>query len=166
MARTIRTKMLDSRRFMARGGGWVLAQFPLLLLMIVVPQWTGLAGWRSSVPLQWIGLLLLAAGMLLALLAVGALGRGLTPFPQPPVRTQLRVLGAYAVVRHPIYTGIVLAGIGWSLMWASALGVALALVLGVFFDRKATREEAWLRRKFKSYRGYQRRVKKLIPWIY
>ncbi len=158
--------ILDKRVFFARGGAWVLAQIPLLVLMIFVPQWTGMAGWRSSAVLQWTGLLLTAAGMLLAALAVGALGRGLTPFPRPPVRARLRVHGAYAVVRHPIYTGMVLAGIGWSLLWGSMAGMALALVLGVFFDRKAAHEEAWLRRKFKSYRGYQRRVKKLIPWVY
>lgn len=158
--------IFNSRVFFAHGGSWVLAQFPLLVLMVFVPEWTAIAGWRSSVPLQWTGLLLTAAGLFLAALAVGALGRGLTPFPHPPARARLRQRGAYAVVRHPIYTGMVLAGIGWSLLWASAVGIALALALGVFFDRKASLEEAWLRRKFKAYRGYQQRVKKLIPWVY
>lgn len=156
----------DSRAFFARGGAWVLAQIPLLILMIFVPQWTGIAAWRSSAALQWSGLLLLAAGILLAALAVGALGRGLTPFPRPPRRARLCQGGAYALVRHPIYTGFTLAAIGWSLLWASAAGIVLAIALGVFFDRKAVREEAWLRRTFKFYRGYQRRVKKLIPWVY
>ena len=158
--------ILDSRVFFARGGGWVLAQIPLLLLMIFVPQWTGLAGWRSAAVLQWTGLLLMVAGILLVALAVGALGRGLTPFPRPPPRARLHQRGAYGVVRHPIYTGIVLAAIGWSLLWGSAVGIVLALALGVFFDHKATREEAWLQRKFKPYRAYRRRVKKLIPWVY
>lgn len=161
-----RMTILDSRVFFAHGGAWVLVQFPLLLLMVFVPQWTGMSGWQSTAALQWAGLILMALGTLLVALAVGALGRGLTPFPRPPVRARLRVRGAYAVVRHPIYTGIVMAAIGWSLLWASVAGIALALVLGIFFDRKAVREETWLRRKFKTYRGYQRRVKKLIPWVY
>jgi protein-S-isoprenylcysteine O-methyltransferase Ste14 len=157
---------LNSQTFFAHGGSWVLVQIPLLVLMIFVPEWTAIAGWRSSVPLQWAGLLLTAAGMFLAALAVGALGRGLTPFPRPPARARFRQRGAYALVRHPIYTGLVLAAIGWSLLWGSAVGIVMALAIGVFFDRKASLEEAWLRRKFKSYRDYQRRVKKLIPWVY
>jgi len=158
--------ILNSRSFFARGGGWVLAQFPLLVLMLFLPQWTGAARLAPTQPLQWLGMLLLAVGIAAIALAVGALGRYLTPFPRPSAKARLCRSGVYAVVRHPIYSGIVLAAIGWSLLWLSLAGVAAALLLGVFFDRKATREEQWLRRKFKPYRAYQRRVKKLIPWVY
>jgi protein-S-isoprenylcysteine O-methyltransferase Ste14 len=148
-----------------RGGGWVLIQLPLLVLAYLVPQWTG-GPFGLGRPLQWLGASLLVLGSVLAVLGMAALGRYLTPFPRPPAKARLRRTGAYRVVRHPIYSGIVLAATGWSLLWLSLAGVAFALILGVFFDRKAAREEAWLQRKFKPYRAYQRRVKKLIPWVY
>jgi protein-S-isoprenylcysteine O-methyltransferase Ste14 len=148
-----------------RGGGWVLIQFPLLVLAYLIPQWTG-GPFGLDRPLQWLGASLLALGVLLTVLGMAALGRYLTPFPRPLAQARFRRTGAYGVVRHPIYSGIVLAAAGWSLLWLSAAGVVFALMLGVFFDRKAAREEAWLQRKFKPYRAYQRRVKKLIPWVY
>lgn len=147
------------------GGGWVLIQFPLLVLAYLIPQWTG-GPFGFDRPLQWLGALLIAPGVLLTALGMAALGRYLTPFPRPLAKARFRRTGAYGVVRHPIYFGLVLAAAGWSLMWLSPAGVVFALMLGVFFDRKAAREEAWLQRKFKPYRAYQRRVKKLIPWVY
>jgi len=148
-----------------RGGGWVLIQFPLLVFAYLIPQWTG-GAFGLDRPLQWLGVSLLALGSVLAALGMAALGRYLTPFPRPPAKARFRRTGAYGLVRHPIYSGIVLAATGWSLLWLSLAGVVFALILGVFFDSKAAREEAWLQRKFKPYRSYQRRVKKLIPWIY
>ncbi len=148
-----------------RGGGWVLIQFPLLALAFLIPQWTG-GSFGLDRPVQWFGASLIALGAWLTAFGMAALGRYLTPFPRPPAQARFRGTGVYGVVRHPIYSGIVLAAIGWSLLWLSPAGVGFALMLGVFFDRKAAREEAWLQRKFKPYRAYQRRVKKLIPWVY
>jgi hypothetical protein len=44
--------------------------------------------------------------------------------------------------------------------------VAISFVLGVFFDAKARHEERWLRQQFPAYAGYERRVRRFIPWIY
>jgi protein-S-isoprenylcysteine O-methyltransferase Ste14 len=56
--------------------------------------------------------------------------------------------------------------LGWGLIWSSLATVVGALVLLVFFDFKARREECWLEAKFAGYAEYKRRVKKLIPFIY
>jgi len=40
------------------------------------------------------------------------------------------------------------------------------LALAVFFDRKAAYEEIWLRKKYRGYVDYARRVKKFIPGVY
>ena len=153
--------------FGARGGWWVVAQFPLLLLAYLIPGWTGKAIPGSSVSLlMYAGQALLVAGALLTLTGVVALGRGLTPFPQPLPESQLRTRGAYALVRHPLYSGILFMAFGWSLFSTSVAGLAFDVALFVFFDRKAAREEIWLSGKFSGYAAYRRRVKKLIPWIY
>jgi protein-S-isoprenylcysteine O-methyltransferase Ste14 len=108
----------------------------------------------------------MVAGAALALGGFVSLGRGLTPFPQPLPGSVLRTGGAYAWVRHPLYSGLLFVATGWSLHSLSPIGLLFDLALAVFFDRKAAREEIWLAGKFPEYPAYRRRVKKLIPWLY
>jgi protein-S-isoprenylcysteine O-methyltransferase Ste14 len=79
---------------------------------------------------------------------------------------ELIVNGPYALVRHPIYTGILLALIGTALAvgeWRAALAIALA---GVAFWRKLGIEEAVMRRQFgETYTRYAARVPALIPFV-
>lgn len=153
--------------FGARGGWWVAAQFPLLLLAYLIPGWTGQAITGSMAFLQaYGGQALLVGGALLTFAGVVSLGRWLTPFPQPLPKSQLRTGGAYALVRHPLYSGILLMAFGWSLYSYSLVGLAFDALLFLFFDRKAAREEIWLAEKFPGYVAYRNRVKKLVPWIY
>jgi protein-S-isoprenylcysteine O-methyltransferase Ste14 len=69
-------------------------------------------------------------------------------------------------VRHPIYTGVIFAALGWSIVNWSWLAIVITVVLGVFFDRKAAHEEVMLKAKFPTYAAYKQRVKKLIPFVY
>ncbi len=68
---------------------------------------------------------------------------------------QLVTSGAYRLVRHPIYFGMLLAALGISLLILSPLRIALTLLLGVFFDRKATLDERWLLERYPDYPVYQ-----------
>lgn len=157
----------DKVGFSARGGWWVAVQFPLLLLAYLIPGWTAHEIGRDLYNFQHFGsLVLIAIGAVLTFSGVVALGRWLTPFPQPLPKSQLRTGGAYALVRHPLYTGILIMTIGWSLYNNSLVGLLFDAMLFVFFDRKAAREEIWLTEKFSGYTAYSNRVKKLIPWIY
>lgn len=109
---------------------------------------------------------LIAAGSLLALAGVFDLGRNLTPLPRPKDNATLVQTGAYRIVRHPIYSGLIMMVWGWAL-WAQdwfLMGYAVALF--IFFDFKSRREELWLREKFPEYAAYQTRVRKLIPFVY
>jgi protein-S-isoprenylcysteine O-methyltransferase Ste14 len=153
--------------FGARGGWWVVAQFPLLLLAYLIPGWAGttITGNLASM-LMYAGQALLVAGALLMLAGAVSLGRWLTPFPQPLPESKLRTAGAYALVRHPLYSGILFMAFGWSFYSTSVAGLAFDAVLFAFFDRKAALEERWLAEKFSGYAAYRRRVKKFIPWIY
>ena len=153
--------------FSARGGWWVAVQFPLLLLAYLIPGWTGQdIGGDLFIVLRVVSQVLIGIGALLTLGGVVALGRWLTPFPQPLPESKLRTDGAYALVRHPLYTGILIMALGWSLMTHSLAGLVFDVMLFVFFDRKAAREEAWLAEKFPDYKAYSKRVKKLVPWVY
>lgn len=153
--------------FVHRGGLWVLAQGLVLALAAVVPVvTTPTAGPGFVEPAQQLGWLLLMLGVALAALGAIHLGRDLTPFPRPLETSKMHEGGIYAVVRHPIYCGLLFAALGWSLVWLSWAGVVCCLSLGVFFDQKASLEEGWLIKKFPDYAAYRRRVKKLIPWLY
>ena len=40
------------------------------------------------------------------------------------------------------------------------------MAIAIFFDRKAAHEETWLRKKYKGYGDYARRVRKFLPGMY
>ena len=150
-----------------RDGWWVAAQIPLLALAAFLPPWFPAAARNAAdlcVRFAGAALLLIASGMVLA--ASASLGRYLTPFPRPRDNARLRERGVYGLVRHPLYSGIILAAAGWSMWWLSWPGGVSMVLLGLFFDRKASYEEYWLSRTFESYADYRARVRKLIPWIY
>ena len=149
--------------FVARGGWWVLAQIPLLILAYALP----LAD-RTTAPaiFRILGGGAIVAGLFLSVVALLQLRRALTPFPEPRADGALRTDGLYAWVRHPIYTGLIVASMGWGLYCASALGALTTAALFLFFDRKAAREERALAHRYGGYAAYAARVRKLIPGIY
>jgi protein-S-isoprenylcysteine O-methyltransferase Ste14 len=79
---------------------------------------------------------------------------------------ELIVDGPYAFVRHPIYTGILLALLGTALAvgeWRGLLAVAIAALA---FWRKIGIEEAVMRRQFgEAYARYAERAPALIPFL-
>ncbi|MDH4133215.1 MAG: isoprenylcysteine carboxylmethyltransferase family protein [Gammaproteobacteria bacterium] len=154
--------------FSGRGGWWVAAQFALFALIVAMPRWIGqepLAGGRGE--LMFVaGILTMVAGVVVSVLGGLTLGKSLTPYPRPLAKSALRTTGMYAWVRHPIYSGIVLATLGWALYHRSVAMLVWVPVLLLFFDRKAAREEVWLSKKFPGYAAYRRRVRKLVPGIY
>ena len=156
----------QKKSFTARGGLWVLAQVPLLLLAFVIPMKFGAGDIVPRDLLQIAGVTITVSGVLLALWGLVSLGDALTPFPAPLVDATLRGHGAYKLMRHPIYSGVMLASLGWALWWLSVAGAIYALVLVIFFDRKAAYEEVWLRQKYTNYPDYARAVKKFIPGLY
>lgn len=150
--------------FWQRGGSWVLAQSVLMLATLVAaPVWADdWHGWASRVAAA----ILLVLGAVFGISGALALGGSRTIFPEPLPRARLVRGGIYGVVRHPLYTSVILLSFAWALWWCSLPGVALALVTTVFLDAKARREEDRLCSRFLDYQGYARRVKRLIPWIY
>lgn len=155
--------------FIERGGWWVGAQFGLLFALVLAPPDLP---WLPDLPV-WTGQGVLIAGFILggcgaALAGIGLLhlGANLTPFPRPRDDGALVQHGVYAIVRHPIYSGIILGAFGWSLVRGSSVALALSVALLVFFHFKSRREERWLVERYPEYSDYQKRVKKLIPFIW
>jgi len=102
------------------------------------------------------------------LMAGGArrLGRQLTPFPRPVEEGALQQGGVYRLVRHPIYGGVLLLSIAWSML-TSPLALVPAALLALLFAVKSRREEAWLVEAHPGYLDYRRRVRRrLIPFVW
>jgi protein-S-isoprenylcysteine O-methyltransferase Ste14 len=96
---------------------------------------------------------------------VVALGGALTPYPRPRPGAHLRDRGPYALVRHPIYGGVVLSALGWSL-WRSPLALAPSALTAAFLDLKSRREERWLEDTHPDYALYRQRVRgRLLPFV-
>jgi protein-S-isoprenylcysteine O-methyltransferase Ste14 len=153
--------------FTERGGWWVAWQLPVLVVAAALPPWTKPAALDPlSHPVRSLALVLLAAAALLTLGAVKELGRSLTPYPRPRERGELRTGGPYRWMRHPLYVGLLAATLGWALLWQSAIGLAYAVAVAAFFDRKAAREERWMRERFPGYEDYRCRVRRFIPGVY
>jgi protein-S-isoprenylcysteine O-methyltransferase Ste14 len=75
--------------------------------------------------------------------------------------------GPYALVRHPIYTGISLAIVAAAVMAGNAFAYLGAALMIFSFYLKAKLEERFLREELgaEAYDGYARRVPMLIPFL-
>ncbi len=153
----------------SRGEWYVVAQSILFALIAFGPGW-GDVHLDVPGPLRIVSLALGAAlgliGLVLALAGVFGLGDNLSVFPHPKDNATLVQSGAYGVVCHPIYAGLIVGAMGWALLNASVLTFGYAVALFVFFDVKSRREERWLMRTFPAYAAYRTRVHKLIPFVY
>lgn len=149
-------------RLGSRGQGWVWGQFFLAAVVIITaglgPRWA----WPGS---AWIGGVLMILGAALGLWSLRTLGTSLSPYPKPRSRADLVEHGPYRVVRHPIYSSMLLALFGLCLL-GSGWGIVPLAVLLLWWLGKAHVEEAWLRDHYPGYDAYCRRVRaRIIPWI-
>jgi protein-S-isoprenylcysteine O-methyltransferase len=115
----------------------------------------------------WAGVVLLVVGSLLRRLCRHTLGEYFTGDVQARVDQPVIERGPYRWVRHPSYTGglAMFLGIGLSLTsWASLL-VLVATSIAVYSFRVIVEERALVETLGDRYRAYQKRTKRLIPFI-
>lgn len=72
--------------------------------------------------------------------------------------------GPYRVIRHPMYTSLLLSGLGLLFITWSWLRLAALLALGLVLLLKLRLEERLLRQHFSGYSSYQKRSSRLLPW--
>ena len=117
--------------------------------------------WRTG-----IGLVLFALGLWFAIWARIHIGRNWGSPMSRKNEPELVTSGPYHLVRHPIYSGILAAGVGT----AVALGwfwLAPVVLAGIYFLYSAPVEERYLTEQFPdAYPLYRRSTKMLVPFIF
>ncbi len=146
---------------------------PLALAMVLL----GPGEWFSGSPLQerfipesvgarTLGLLLTIAGIALACRARQLLGRNWSSEVQIKQDHELIQAGPYRYVRHPIYSGLLLAILGTAIKVGDWRGLLALAIVTASFWYKLRHEERWLREQFgEPYAAYQRRTSALIPGL-
>jgi protein-S-isoprenylcysteine O-methyltransferase Ste14 len=117
--------------------------------------------WRAG-----LGLVLFGLGLGLAIWARIFIGRNWGTPMSKKEDPELVTNGPYRLVRHPIYSGILLAAAGTAvaLNWRWLVVMILA---GVYFIYSAIVEERYLGEQFPStYPSYKRSTKMLVPFIF
>ena len=134
----------------------VAGTFLSLGFLLLPPQ-------ELSYPLYLVSLLLVIAGTVFALCAVLVLGRSISLLPEA---RRLVTRGPYALVRHPLYLGEMIAVAGVALQYLSAWALLLLGLVWAFLLWRMKYEELVLFQSFPEYRAYMARTARLVPGVY
>ena len=146
----------------------------VLWIVIGVCIWLSILAqsrWPQAVLPPWsvsVGVALFVVGMVLRWYSIIHLGRFFTVNVAIAADHQLVETGPYRFVRHPSYTGALLAFIGFAMVlrnWASVLVISLPIGFA-FLYRINVEERALVQALGERYRAYMKRTKRLIPLVY
>jgi protein-S-isoprenylcysteine O-methyltransferase Ste14 len=161
----------------ARGEPWftrlLLYWLPLAMAfgLLGPGEWFGHTWLREgivphTVPVFAASLLIVVVGVALACWSRYLLGRNWSSVVQIKQGHELIEAGPYRYIRHPIYTGILLAFIGSALKVGDVRGIFAVLIVFISFWRKLRMEERMLGETFgETYAEYKARTKALIPGV-
>jgi protein-S-isoprenylcysteine O-methyltransferase Ste14 len=114
----------------------------------------------------WSGAAITTAGLLFAVWARQHLGTNWSRSVTIKQDHQLIVTGPYALVRHPIYTGILTGFLGTDLAIAQMRGIVAFVLIALVLWYKLRMEEQWMRTQFGApYEAYSRRTAALVPFV-
>ncbi len=143
--------------------GW--RSYILVAVQLSCIGWLVITGpWLAR---HWEFLLLEFLGLALGIWALLAMNlHSLTVFPDVKTGSLLITHGPYRIIRHPMYTAVLLVTLAlvldvWSL---SRLGVWLLLLCDLML--KLSYEEGLLIQHFEGYQEYQRRTTRLVPFLF
>jgi protein-S-isoprenylcysteine O-methyltransferase Ste14 len=129
-------------------------------------SWLHARMYPASVAIAVLGALLTMLGVAFACWARYVLGRNWSSVVQVKQDHELIQSGPYRWVRHPIYTGLLLAFVGTAMAIGEWRGLICVVIVAVSFWFKLKLEERWMRDNFGvAYENYMQRTKALIPGL-
>ena len=122
----------------------------------------------ASAGMDWTGVALAVAGLAFTWWARLHLGRDWSAAVTLKENHRLVRSGPYAVTRHPIYTGILIAFLGSAMVYDASPQALLGLALVAFgFALKLRQEERFLTQRFgDAYEEYRAEVPALVPRVW
>ncbi len=149
---------------------WIFLPFLVLGFMLAwLPAYTDRRDiWTiDGDTVRYLGLALFVIGCVLRLAPVFVLGRRFSGLVAIQEGHELVTGGLYRVIRHPSYLGLLLGLFGWALVFRSAIGVLVSLLLLPPLIARMNSEEALLESEFGAqYADYRRRSWRLLPFLY
>ena len=139
----------------------------ILLSTTRIPlPWLYLQVWPVGVWPFWVGAAVTIAGLLFAVWGREHLGRNWSHSVTIKQGHELITTGPYAVVRHPIYTGILTGFLGMAIAISQVRGfIAFALIFLALWI-KLRIEENWMRSQFgETYATYAGQTAALVPYL-
>jgi protein-S-isoprenylcysteine O-methyltransferase Ste14 len=140
----------------------------IAVVAVLLARFRALGSHRVSTDpwLSAVGLVLFALGLGLAIRARLHISRNWgTPMTQKD-EPELVTSGPYRLVRHPIYSGILVASIDTAVA-LSWLWLPVVVLVGIYFVYSATVEERFLSEQFPDdYPPYKRSTKMLVPSVF
>jgi protein-S-isoprenylcysteine O-methyltransferase Ste14 len=140
-------------------GGWF---FATRVLHLSSQSWL----WQTGPALGVVTVLMVVAGALFTVWARVTLGRNWSAEVEFKQDHELIESGPYALARHPIYTGLIVMGLGTAINYGRAFGFALFFALCGSLWWKARQEERLMSSHFpRAYADYKARVRAVIPYV-
>ena len=137
--------------------------------LFFLPLGIGPLGWRvlpDTLAVALAGAALTVLGVGFAIWARAALGQNWSGTITLKAGHQLISNGPYALARHPIYTGVLIALLGTAVAGGELRGLLAVLLVALAYLRKVRLEERYLVQQFgNAYQTYQQEVKTLIPFV-
>jgi len=137
-------------------------QLLLFIAYVWEPAWLT---FRRSDVLGNLGLLLAVFAVLTAFGAFTFLWKKFSPFPTPVADGELITTGPFAYARHPIYTCLVVAAVGYAFYTGSGYRMVVGLALLALFYFKSDYEEQQLSAHYPDYAAYRKKVGRFTPWV-
>ena len=115
----------------------------------------------------WAGAAVTAGGLAFAVWARRHIGRNWSATVTLKQDHELVTSGPYALVRHPIYTGLLFGFLGSAFALGQWRGLLAVAIVWLALLRKYRLEERWMHERFgTAYDAYRARVKALVPFLF
>jgi protein-S-isoprenylcysteine O-methyltransferase Ste14 len=146
----------------------ILIIWVVLILSIAAAVFETFHFLSPSAFIFYLGLTLIAVGMLLRITAILSLRKRFTTNISIQVDHLLKTDGLYSTIRHPSYTGSLISFAGLGLAFGNWLSFCTIIIpiTSVFLYRINLEETMLLQHFGKEYEDYMRKTKRLIPYIY
>jgi protein-S-isoprenylcysteine O-methyltransferase Ste14 len=144
--------------------------FLIAMVLLLVPRiplsWLYSELWTPAYWSFWLGAAVTVSGLLFAVWARVHLGRNWSRSVTIKQDHELITTGPYAVVRHPIYTGILAGFFGMAIAISEVRGVIVFFLILLVFWIKFRMEEKFMRSQFgEPYAAYIRKTSALVPYV-